>query len=75
MALLNQKLCYVMATLCDRLLYYYNIRPPGCVWFSIHIGCRGIMILHELSLHDSSTLLCVLFCVYIGYRGIMILQE
>ena len=23
MALLSQKLCYVMALLCDRLLYYY----------------------------------------------------
>ena len=32
------------------------------MWFCIHIGYRGIIILCEKSLHDSSNLLCVWFC-------------
>ena len=40
------------------------------------VSCyRSIMILCELSLHDSSTSLYVLFCIHIGYMGIMILKE
>ena len=36
-------------------------------------GYKGIMILCELPLHDSSTSLYVLFCIHIGFRDIMIL--
>ena len=43
--------------------------------FFIHIRYRGIMILRELSLNDSSFLLCVWFCIHIGYRGTIILHE
>ena len=43
--------------------------------FLIHIGYRGIIILHELSQCDSSNFLWVWLCILNGYRGITILCE
>ena len=43
--------------------------------FFIHIGYRGILILHELSQCDSSNFLWVWLCILNGYRGITILCE
>ena len=45
------------------------------VWFCIHIGYRGTMILRKLSQHDSSNSLCLWLCIHIGYWGIMILRK
>ena len=53
MALLNQKLCYVMATLCDRLLYFVlqeaSTRWPKNFFTTLWFICRLIPLLSEES--------------------------
>ena len=78
--------CFFNFTLC---LVFYSHWLPGIMilfklsWFLnitfyvffIHIGYRGIIILHELSQCDSSNFLWVWLCILNGYRGITILCE
>ena len=67
----NNKIC---CSASRNILTLWKQYPCFVCGFSIHISYRGILILCEMSLHDSSTLRHVWFCIHNGYGGIMILH-